>query len=48
MSGQTRYEITRTASEPIQGMDGRWYVAVLLVGAGITHVPVDEMQLMGG
>lgn len=43
LAGQLLYDRTRTASEPIIGIDGRWYVAVTMYGRGTIHVPVDEL-----
>jgi hypothetical protein len=40
------YDRTRTLTEPIQAMDGRWYVAVTLYGTGMVMVPVDSLIIL--
>ncbi|WP_034609312.1 hypothetical protein [Desulfovibrio aminophilus] len=38
------FDLTRVAGEPIRGFDGRWYVAVVLMGRGLVHVPASDVQ----
>lgn len=38
------FDLTRVASAPIRGFDGRWYVAVVLMGRGLVHVPACDVQ----
>lgn len=38
------FDLTRVASAPIRGFDGRWYVAVVLMGRGLVHVPASDVQ----
>jgi hypothetical protein len=37
--------LTRTATAPIQGIDGRWYTVVSIFGQGMVHVPVEECRV---
>jgi len=45
LSGQPLYDKTRTNTEPLLGIDGRWHVSVTLVGRGTFHTPVDELEM---
>jgi hypothetical protein len=45
VDGQRQYDVTRTATDPIQCVDGRWYVAVVMLGRGMEMRPVDEMEV---
>lgn len=40
------HQRVRTATDPIQGQDGRWYVAIGLYGHGTVMVPVDELTIL--
>lgn len=37
-------DVTRTATDPIRGDDGVWYVAVTIAGQGRKFVPVGELE----
>lgn len=45
LGGKPMYDLTRTATEPILGFDGRWHVGVILIGQGAVMMPVDEMEV---
>lgn len=45
LGGKPMYDLTRTATEPILGFDGRWHVGVILIGKGAVMMPVDEMEV---
>lgn len=44
IAGQPLRDITRTATEPVRGYDGRWLVGVVLMGRGTVMVPVEDCQ----
>lgn len=48
LAGHPQYDITRTVTSPVRLSDGRVHVAVLLMGRGMVHVPLDEIQIIGG
>lgn len=41
--GMPRYEGTWTHSPPILAHDGRWMIAVFLLGKGVVFVPCDDV-----
>lgn len=45
IDGQRQYDVTRTRTDPIQCVDGRWYVAVVMCGQGTVMKAVDEMEV---
>ena len=45
IAGQKLYDLTRAATDPIQCIDGRWYVGVIMIGTGTVMVPVDTLQV---
>lgn len=42
---KTLFDVTRTSTEPLQGIDGRWYVGVIMIGRGTVLVPVDTIEV---
>ena len=47
LAGQTMFDLTRCATEPIQGIDGRWYAGVILIGKGTEMMSVDNIEVQG-
>jgi hypothetical protein len=45
LQGSPLYNLSRTATPTIQGIDGRWYVGVILVGKGTVMVAVDALRI---
>jgi hypothetical protein len=43
--GTVLYELTRAATDPIQGIDGRWYVGVIAIGKGTVMFAVERLVL---
>jgi hypothetical protein len=39
------FDVTRTKTDPLQGIDGRWYVGVFMIGRGTVLVPVDTIEV---
>lgn len=44
--GAPEYDLSRTATRPVRLADGRDYVVVLLVGRGMVHVPLDDVEVI--
>lgn len=45
VAGEPVWDLTRAATEPIQGIDGRWYVGVVMIGKGTEMVAVDTLRV---
>jgi hypothetical protein len=41
--GTVLYELTRAATDPIQGIDGRWYVGAIAIGKGTVMFAVENL-----
>ena len=46
LAGQPLYQKSRALTEPIQGVDGQWYVAVSVFGQGIFMAPVQSLVII--
>ncbi|WP_319543177.1 hypothetical protein [uncultured Pseudodesulfovibrio sp.] len=47
LAGETQYDLSRTATRPVRLQDGRDHVVVSLLGRGMIHVPVDDIEIIG-
>ncbi len=45
LAGEVLYDLSRAATPPIQGIDGRWYIGVILIGQGTVMLPVDAIDI---
>jgi hypothetical protein len=48
IAGEKQYDLTWTTTEPVRLSDGRGYVVVMMPGKGNVHVPLDDIELIGG